>query len=256
MRVCLFGSVAVSLRISFLIASSLVPGTAFAQEIGYDEFDYLYAESVANRPDGAPILATDDVLGPIEVGSTLLTFTAPAERQPRRAPGPASRVIAARKAPEAITNSSAAGLNNPPRIRERPVITVSNSEKFAERGTLSAPVLPAGGELVAFDQAAWLSECRLRLKLPVKIARSGDDDARRPPASAQPSGAQYSPTDVELWENYPLSDVCEQYLKDYIASATSGSLLVATAPGQQYFLVPVTVTIPQAVTYRDVLTQE
>ena len=245
-----------SLRISFIIASSLVPGTAFAQEIGYEEFDYLYAESVASRSDGVPILATDDVLGPTEEGSTLLTFTAPTERQARRALGPASRVIAARTAPEVIANNSAAGLNNPPRIRERPVITVSNSEKFAERGTLSAPVLPAGGGLVAFDQAAWLSECRARLNLPMKIARSKYDDARKPPASAQPSGAQYSPTDAELSENYPFSDVCEQYLKDYIASVTSGSLLVATAPGQQYFLVPVTVTIPQAATYRDDLTQD
>ena len=245
-----------SLRISFIIASSLVPGTAFAQEIGYDEFDYLYAESVASRSDGAPILATDDVLGPTEEGSTLLTFTAPAERQARRAPGPASRVIAARTAPEVIANNSAAGLNNPPRIRERPVIAVSNSEKFAEGGAFPSPVLPASGELVTFDQAAWLSECRARLNLPMKIARSKYDDARKPPASAQPSGAQYSSTDAELRENYPFLDVCEQYLKDYIASATSGSLLVATQPGQQYFLVPVTVAIPQAVTYRDVLTQE
>ena len=245
-----------SLRISFIIASSLVPGTAFAQEIGYDEFDYLYAESVAKRPDGAPILATDDVLGPTEEGATLLTFTAHAERQARRSPSPASRVIAARTAPEVIANSSAAGRNAPPRIRERPVIAVSNSERFSERGALPGPVLPAGGELVTFDQAAWLSECRLRLNLPMKIARPGVDGARRPPGSAQPSGAQSSPADAELWKNYPLSDVCEQYLKDYIASATSGSLLVATAPGQQYFRVPVTVTIPQAVTYRDGLTQD
>ena len=256
MRVCLFGSVAVSLRISFIIASSLVPGTAFAQEIGYDEFDYLYAESVASRSDGAPILATDDVLGPTEVGSTLLTFTAPAERQARRAPGPASRVIAARTAPEVIANSSAAGRNNPPRVRERPVIAVSNSEKFFEAGAFPGPVSPAGGELVTFDKAAWLSECRLRLNLPMKIARSEYDDAKKPLASAQASGAQYSSTEAELWENYPFSDKCEQYLKDYIASATSGSFLVATAPGQQYFLVPVTVTIPQAVTYRNGLTQE
>ena len=245
-----------SLRISFLIASSLVPGTAFAQEIGYDEFDYLYAESVANRPDGAPILATDDVLGPIEVGSTLLTFTAPAERQARRATVPASRVIAARTAPEVIANSSAAGLNNPPRIRERPVIAVPNSERFAETRALPGPVLPAGGELVTFDQAAWLSECRLRLNLPMNIARPGDDGARKPPASAQTAGSQYSLIDGELWESYPFPNGCEHYLKDYIASATSGSLLFATAPGQQYFLVPVTVTIPQAVTYRDGLTQD
>ena len=247
-----------SLRISFIIASSLVPGTAFAQEIGYDEFDYLYAESVASRSDSVPILATDDVLGPTEEGSTLLTFTAPAERQARRAPGPASRVIPARTAPEVIENSSAAGLNNPPRIRERPVIAVPNSERFSERGAFPNPVLPPGGELVTFDQAAWLSECRLRLKLPMKIARSGDDGARANPtqASAQPSGAQHSSTEAELWESYPFPDVCEQYLKDYIASATSGSFTVVTEPRQQYFLVPVTVMVPQAVTYRDGLTQE
>ena len=247
-----------SLRISFIIASSLVPGTAFAQEIGYDEFDYLYAESVANRPDVGPILATDDVLGPTEEGSTLLTFTAPAERQARRAPGPASRVIAARTAPEVITNSSAAALNTPPRIRERPVIAVSNSEKFFEAGAFPDPVLPAGGELVTFDQAAWLSECRLRLNLPLKIARAGDNGARakHPLASAQTAGVQYSSTDAELSEKYPFPDFCEQYLKDYIAFATSGSFMVATAPGQQYFLVPVTVTIPQAVTYRDGRTPE
>ena len=247
-----------SLRISFIIASSLVPGTAFAQEIGYDEFDYLYAESLASRSDSAPILATNDVLGATEEDSTLLTFTAPAERQARRSPGPASRVIAARTAPEVIANSSAAGLNNPPRIRERPVIAVPNSEKFAESGAFPNPVLPAGGELVTFDQAAWLSECRARLNLPVKIARPGNDGARANPtqASVQPSDAQHSSTEAELGESYPFPDFCDQYLKDYIAVATSGSFLVATAPEQQYFLVPVTVTIPQAVTYRNRLTQE
>lgn len=85
--------------------------------------------------------------------------------------------------------------------------------------------LPPGAQLVTFDHLAWIAECRRRLGI----------DLRDP--SAAPA----------------LPDECESYLDDYMASAAAGQLQPQPAAyGQQYMLVPVTVTIPQQAVYREV----
>lgn len=90
-------------------------------------------------------------------------------------------------------------------------------------------VLPAGAQLVAFDRAIWLAECRNRL--------AGYAPEQRAAAMAALGGVAIGYT--------PANDYCAAYLDSWLASAAAGTLAVQPQYGQQYMLVPVAEPVSQ-----------
>ena len=138
--------------------------------------------------------------------------------------------------------------------------------------------LPPGARVVEFDRSAWLAECRDRLStyqddqrgevigalagaalggvLGNRIAGRGNR-ALGTVAGAVAGGVAGAAIGDAL-EGDPQPSAasygeCEAYLDDYMAAATAGELQGAPAYyGQEYMLIPVTVTIPQKAVYREV----
>ncbi|PNQ74562.1 hypothetical protein BA950_13855 [Erythrobacter sp. SAORIC-644] len=141
----------------------------------------------------------------------------------------------------------------------------------------AATYLPAGGQVVAFDRLAWLDECRARLDtydnesergkvmgaliggvaggvLGNRIAGAGN----RTPGTLIGAGAGVAAGmavgDAIDDRNRSRSDSygqCEAYLDDYMRSVTAEAGSVQYVQPGQYMLVPVTVSVPQRVIYRE-----
>lgn len=109
-----------------------------------------------------------------------------------------------------------------------PALVAASPYEMPQGYVMATAPLPAGAQLVAFDRAAWLTACRERL--------SGYAPQDRSAALAALGGAA-----MGYREGY---DGCETYLDSYLANVSSGTMAPqATAPGQAYMLVPVTVIV-------------
>ncbi len=131
------------------------------------------------------------------------------------------------------------------RFHSMPANTVRSMTYVPSGGAGAFPV-PPGGRIVQFDRAAWLAECRDRLS-------TYEDDKRGEVIGALAGAAIGDAVEGDPQPSAEAYAECEAYLDDYMASAQSGALSGAPAYyGQEYMLVPVTVTVPQRAVYREV----
>ncbi len=122
----------------------------------------------------------------------------------------------------------------------------ARSMTYVPSGGAGAFPVPPGGRIVQFDRAAWLAECRDRLS-------TYEDDKRGEVIGALAGAAIGDAVEGDPQPSAEAYGECEAYLDDYMASAQSGALSGAPAYyGQEYMLVPVTVTVPQRAVYREV----
>ncbi len=122
----------------------------------------------------------------------------------------------------------------------------ARSMTYVPSGGAGAFPVPPGGRIVQFDRAAWLAECRDRLS-------TYEDDKRGEVIGALAGAAIGDAVEGDPQSSAEAYGECEAYLDDYMASAQSGALSGAPAYyGQEYMLVPVTVTVPQRAVYREV----
>lgn len=138
--------------------------------------------------------------------------------------------------------------------------------------------VPAGARIVSFNREQWLAECRDRLSTYEESDRgkiigaltgaalgglAGNRIAGRGNRTVGTvlgagAGALAGAAIGDALEGDPQPSAsaygeCEAYLDDYMESARSGELQTAPAYyGQEYMLVPVTITIPQRAVYREV----
>ena len=137
--------------------------------------------------------------------------------------------------------------------------------------------LPAGSQLVQFDRATWLEECRARLDtyenesergeilgaliggaagglLGNRIAGSGSRTAGTLiGAGAGAVGGALLGDALESRKRAGSDSAaqCQAYLDDYMRQATASAGSVAYSQPGQYMLLPVTVEVPQRAVYRD-----
>lgn len=163
------------------------------------------------------------------------------------------------------------------RFHTMPANTVRSMTYVPSGGAGAFPV-PPGGRIVQFDRAAWLAECRDRLStyeddkrgevigalagaalggvLGNRIAGRGNRTLGTVAGVVAGGLAGAAIGDAVEGDPQPSAEAygeCEAYLDDYMASAQSGALSGAPAYyGQEYMLVPVTVTVPQRAVYREV----
>lgn len=270
------------------LAAIAIGGAAFsasgaaAQTIFYEDGDYLYAvpadtvvtETVETQaptttvvvpmPDMAqPVFTYDPVVQPISgavVESTVVESTAPRG---------AVRSIPARPIEEAYDATSYSA----------PVYQGAYAYSSAPR----SGYLPGGGQLVTFDREAWLAECRARVGtyedsdrarligtlagaaaggfIGNRIAGSGNrlggtliGAGTGAVAGSVIGDAIDDRNDARRYQAGYADDggYCAAYLDDYLARASqTAASTTTTVPGQQYFLVPVTVEVAQQPVYSD-----
>ena len=195
---------------------------------------------------------------------------------------PAARSIPARAGADFVTTPTPAAGPAPVIYRDAsrsaPTLGTSRTENVPGTTTYNAATyLPAGGQVVAFDRLAWLDECRARLDtydnesergkvmgaliggvaggvLGNRIAGAGN----RTPGTLIGAGAGVAAGmaigDAIDDRNRSRSDSygqCEAYLDDYMRSVTAEAGSVQYVQPGQYMLVPVTVSVPQRVIYRE-----
>lgn len=195
---------------------------------------------------------------------------------------PAARSIPARAGADFVTTPTPAAGPAPVIYRDAsrsaPTLGTSRTENVPGTTTYNAATyLPAGGQVVAFDRSAWLDECRARLDtydnesergkvmgaliggvaggvLGNRIAGAGS----RTPGTIIGAGAGVAAGmavgDAIDDRNRSRSDSygqCEAYLDDYMRSVTAEAGSVQYVQPGQYMLVPVTVSVPQRVIYRE-----
>tara|TARA_Y100000815_G_scaffold13017_1_gene11574 strand:+ start:1764 stop:2432 length:669 start_codon:yes stop_codon:yes gene_type:complete len=195
---------------------------------------------------------------------------------------PAARSIPVRAGADFVTTPTPAAGPAPVIYRDAsrsaPTPGTSRTENVPGTTTYNAATyLPAGGQVVAFDRLAWLDECRARLDtydnesergkvmgaliggvaggvLGNRIAGAGN----RTPGTLIGAGAGVAAGmavgDAIDDRNRSRSDSygqCEAYLDDYMRSVTAEAGSVQYVQPGQYMLVPVTVSVPQRVIYRE-----
>ena len=195
---------------------------------------------------------------------------------------PAARSIPARAGADFVATPTAAAGPAPVIYRDAsrsaPTPSTSLTENVPGTTTYNAATyLPAGGQVVAFDRSAWLDECRARLDtydnesergkvmgaliggvaggvLGNRIAGAGN----RTPGTIIGAGAGVAAGmavgDAIDDRNRSRRDSygqCEAYLDDYMRSVTAEAGSVQYVQPGQYMLVPVTVSVPQRVIYRE-----
>ena len=278
---------AVALAATLVGGASVTASGAAAQTIFYEDGDYLYAVPadtvvtqtvetqapttavVVPMPDMAqPVFTYDPVVQPIGgavvenkvVESTVVESTAPRG---------AVRSIPARPVDEAYNPTTYSG----------PVYQGTYAYATAPR----SGYLPGGGQLVSFDREAWLAECRARIGtyedsdrarligtlagaavggfIGNRVAGSGNrlggtliGAGTGALAGSVVGDAIDDRNDVRRYQAGYGDDggYCAAYLDDYLARASqTAASTTTTVPGQQYFLVPVTVEVAQQPVYSD-----
>lgn len=285
-----------------LTASSLamLPASAFAQasipyEVGQYEFaqpqpeldDDVVTETVTRDTDPEPAKAEPAVAPaatPVFVSNPTIQAIDPSDpSHVDSGPASAVRSIPARagadfaEAPEVAVGTStivyrdAAPQAVQPSHRSAPIFATAPSTYAG------ATYLPAGGQIVAFDRAAWLDECRARLDtydsdsdrgkvigaliggvaggvLGNRIAGAGNRTAGTLIGAGAGAAAGMVAGDAVDDRNRSRNDSygqCQAYLDDYMQSATVNAGAVQYGQPGQYMLVPVTVSVPQRVIYRE-----
>ena len=268
--------------------TGLLASAAGAQTIYYEDGDYLYAvpaetvvtQTVEPQADGAIVLPPQDVAQPVfdynpvvqPVGGTVVETTAPLG---------SVRSIPVRQAGESYRTATQVSAPYPgaPASRNYPVYRGA----YAYQNAPQSGYLPGGGQLVSFDREAWLAECRARVGTyeesdrarligTVVGAAAGGLIGNRVAGSGNRLGgtaigagtgavagsvAGDAIDDREDARRYRAGygddgGYCAAYLDDYLARASQAAAsTTTTVPGQQYFLVPVTVEVAQQPVYVD-----
>jgi len=274
--------------IAAALAATLAGGAGFAatgaaaQTIFYEDGDYLYAVPgdavvtetveapaptttvVVPMPDRAqPVFTYDPVVQPI--GGPVVESTVVESAGPRGA----VRSIPVRQADEAYRPAAYSG----------PVYQGSYAYATAPR----SGYLPGGGQLVTFDREAWLAECRARVGTyedsdrarligTLAGAAAGGFIGNRVAGSGNRLGGTLIGAGTGALAGSVVGDAiddrndarryragyaddggyCAAYLDDYLARASlTAASTTTTVPGQQYFLVPVTIQVAQQPVYSD-----
>ena len=267
--------------------ASITATSAAAQTIFYEDGDYLYAVPadtvvtqtvetqapttavVVPMPDMAqPVFTYDPVVQPVGgavVEDTVVESTVVESTAPRGA----VRSIPARLVDETYNSLTYSG----------PVYQGTYAYATAPR----SGYLPGGGQLVSFDREAWLAECRARIGTyedsdrarligTLAGAAAGGFIGNRVAGSGNRLGGTLIGAGTGALAGSVVGDAiddrsdarryqagygddggyCAAYLDDYLdrASQTAAST-TTTVPGQQYFLVPVTVEVAQQPVYSD-----
>ena len=152
----------------------------------------------------------------------------------------------------------------------------------ADGSRLEVVGLPAGARIVSFDREAWLSECRNRLATHDesergkvigalagaalggvagnRIAGSGNrlvGTVAGAAVGALAGGAIGDSIDDKQAAPASAYGECEAYLDDYMQTAANGGFSNRPSyAGEEYMLVPVTVSEPQKAVYREVAPSE
>ena len=205
---------------------------------------------------------------------------------------PAERVIPRRQAPvvierveiEDVPDHAGADFTRYPSVTTaQRVVTKRRMYTQGSQGKQVEVIgLPAGARVVQFDREAWLAECRSRLATYDETDRgkvlgaviggaiggvagnriAGDGNrvlgtvVGAGIGAAAGSAVGDSIDDTRRGAASPYGE-CEAYLDDYMESAAAGELRHSPSYyGQEYMLVPVTVSEPQKAVYREVTPEE
>ena len=271
------------------IGTGLLASAAGAQTIYYEDGDYLYAvpaetvvtQTVEPQADGAIVLPPQDVTQPVfeynpvvqPIGGTVVEAAAPRG---------GVRSIPARQAGESYRETSQIGTPYaaaPVSAQNYPVYRGA----YAFQDAPQSGYLPGGGQLVSFDREAWLAECRARVGTyeesdrarligTVVGAAAGGLIGNRVAGSGNRLGGLVIGAGTGAVAGSVVGDAiddredarryregygedggyCAAYLDDYLARASqTAGTATTTVPGQQYFLVPVTVEVAQQPVYVD-----
>lgn len=280
-------TLAAALAATLVGGASVTATGAAAQKIFYEDGDYLYAVPadtvvtqtvetqapatavVVPMPDMAqPVFTYDPVVQPIGgtvVEDTVVESTVVESTAPRGA----VRSIPARPVEETYNSPTYSG----------PVY----QGRYAYATAPRSGYLPGGGQLVSFDREAWLAECRARIGTyedsdrarligTLAGAAAGGFIGNRVAGSGNRLGGTLIGAGTGALAGSVVGDAiddrndvrryqagygddggyCAAYLDDYLARASqTAASTTTTVPGQQYFLVPVTVEVAQQPVYSD-----
>ncbi len=280
-------TLAAALAATLVGGASVTASGAAAQTIFYEDGDYLYAVPadtvvtqtvetqapttavVVPMPNMAqPVFTYDPVVQPIGeavVEDTVVESTVVESTAPRGA----VRSISARPVGETYNSPANSG----------PVYQGTYAYATAPR----SGYLPGGGQLVSFDREAWLEECRARIGTyedsdrarligTLAGAAAGGFIGNRVAGSGNRLGGTLIGAGTGALAGSVVGDAiddrndarryqagygddggyCAAYLDDYLARASqTAASTTTTVPGQQYFLVPVTVEVAQQPVYSD-----
>ena len=280
-------TLAAALAATLVGGASVTASGAAAQKIFYEDGDYFYAVPadtvvtqtvetqapttavVVPMPDMAqPVFTYDPVVQPIGeavVEDTVVESSVVENTAPRGA----VRSIPARPVDETYNSPAYSG----------PVYQGTYAYATAPR----SGYLPGGGQLVSFDREVWLAECRTRIgtyedsdraRLIATLAgaAAGGFIGNRVAGSGNRLGGTLIGAGTGALAGSIVGDAiddrsdsrryqagygddggyCAAYLDDYLARASqTAASTTTTVPGQQYFLVPVTVEVAQQPVYSD-----
>lgn len=283
---------AMSVRIAAiaLAAGTALAGTgAAAQQIYYEDGDYLYAvpadtvvTETVDSPATVDLQPTEIVLPPLPAAdgtAPVYTYNPVVQPIPNGTiVSPATGAVRSIPVRRATDSYRAAGYTSTPNPNY-PIYQGSYAYTAAPR----SGYLPGGGQLVSFDRNTWLAECRARVATyedsdrarligTLVGAAAGGLIGNRVAGSGNRLGGTLIGAGTGALAGSVVGDAiddrndarryaagygddggyCEAYLDDYMArAAQTAATTITTVPGQQYFLVPVTVEVAQQQVYVD-----
>lgn len=260
-----------------------VPGDAVVTETVTETVDTPQAAIVlpplSTSEVAQPVYSYDPVVQPLPDAADPTVISAGADYPSVGA----VRSIPARAKAESYRGASYSGASHPadayPAANQTPYPVYQGS--YAYTAAPRSGYLPGGGQLVSFDREAWLAECRARVGtyedsdrarligtlvgaaaggvIGNRVAGSGDrlvgtliGAGTGAAAGSLVGDAIDDRNDTNRYAYGDDGGYCAAYLNDYLARASQTAATVTTTnPGQQYFLVPVTVRVAQQPVYAD-----
>lgn len=240
-----------------------------------------YTPALAQAVDGDTTLAVEGQTAPGIEAEVVETVFPPQRVIPTRQPP----VVIERVEIVDVPVRAGADFTQSPSMTAAPTSSVTKQRIYTQGSSgerIEVVDLPAGARVVQFDREAWLAECRNRLATYDETDRgrilgalvggaiggvtgnriAGDGNRLLGTVVGTGLGAAAGSVigdAIDDARDVPASPYgeCEAYLDDYMESALSGEFRrVPSYYGQEYMLVPVTVSEPQKAVYREVTPSE
>lgn len=237
-----------------------------AQEIDYETGNYEYAQPAPELDDDV-VTQTELTEDPVRSAQRVI----PLRQEPRVfVSSPTVQSTIYHEDSSGMTSSDTAFVSRPsmtdsgvvdsrasvvslfqPTDMTEPPNTATAYPFSSERIMVGRP-LPAGAQIVRFDRAEWLEECRARLDTYDEGDRYNILGVSVSAGAGTASGAAVGDTIGNKSDaRHDSYSQCQAYLDGYLDRAQSSAGRIPNIHDGQYMLIPVTVLVPQRAVYSD-----